>query len=179
MLSNEQIKSNQKEIISLLRSTQREGIENVIKYLFKSNFFIIDSSKDRHHNWHGGLAQHCLGVYKIAQKHSEGLPQDSVIIAAILHDICKAGMLVFNPNGKPGSRKVHIPGHGNRSIKLLEKVCHFKLTGAERRAIRWHMRGMHHTSDYAQHDLDLAHQSRLWKIVHDADHKDAAIWGKR
>ena len=56
MLSNEQIKSNQKEIILLLRSTQREGIENVIKYLFKSNFFIIDSSRDRHHNWHGGLA---------------------------------------------------------------------------------------------------------------------------
>lgn len=53
------------------------------------------------------------------------------------------------------------------------------LTDDERRAIRWHMRGMHHTSDYAQHDLDLAHQSRLWKIVHDADHKDAAIWGKR
>ena len=101
-----------------------------------------------------------------------------MIIAAILHDICKAGMLIFNPNGKPGSRKVHIPGHGNRSVKLLEKVCQFKLTDDERRAIRWHMRGLHHTSDYAQHDLDLAHQSRLWQIVHDADHKDAAIWGK-
>ena len=59
MLSREQIESNKQEIISLLRSTQREGIENVIKYLFKSNFFIIDSSRDRHHNWHGGLAQHC------------------------------------------------------------------------------------------------------------------------
>lgn len=179
MLSGKQIELNKNEIISLLRNTQREGIENVIKYLFKSNFFFIHSSLNRHHNWLGGLAQHCLGVYKIAQKHSEGLPQDSVIIAAILHDICKAGMLAFNPNGKPCSRKVHIPGHGNRSVKLLEKVCNFKLTDDERRAIRWHMRGLYHTSEYAQHDLDQAHQSRLWQIVHDADHKDAAIWGKR
>lgn len=177
MLSEEQIESNKNEIITLLRNTQRVGIEEVIKYLIKSNFFNIYSSIDRHHNWRGGLAQHCLGVYKIAQEHSEGLPQDSVIIAAILHDICKAGMLKFDNNGEIAKRRVHIPGHGSRSVKLLETVCHFKLTDDERRAIRWHMGGKH-APDYAQQDVKMAHQSKLWQIIHAADHQDAAF-GKK
>ena len=177
MLSKEQIELNKNEIISLLRSTQRNDIEEVIKYLIKSNFFYIHSSTNRHHNWRGGLAQHCLGVYKIAQKQSDGLPPDSVIIAAILHDICKAGMIKFDNHGKVVPRRVHIPGHGRRSVKLLEVVCHFKLTDDERRAIRWHMGGKHAPID-AQDDVRMAHQSKLWQIIHAADRQDATL-GKR
>lgn len=174
MPSKEQIESNKNEIITLLRTTRRAGIEEVIKYLNKSNFFYIWSSMNRHHNWCGGLAQHCLGVYKIAQKQSEGLSRDSVIIAAMLHDICKAGMLKFDNQEEITKRRIHIPGHGSRSVKLLETVCHFKLTDDERRAIRWHMGGKH-APDYAQHDVEMAHQSKLWQIIHAADHQDAAL----
>lgn len=72
MLSREQIESNKQEIISLLRSTQREGIEKVIKYLFKSNFFIIDSSRDRHHNWHGGLFRRLQDSPKTLRRATSG-----------------------------------------------------------------------------------------------------------
>lgn len=40
MLTDEQIEINKDEIISLLRSIKREGVDNVIDYLIKSNFFI-------------------------------------------------------------------------------------------------------------------------------------------
>lgn len=177
MLSKEQIEANKSTIISLLNNTNREGIENIIKYLIKSDFFNIYSSLTRHHNWPGGLAQHCLGVYNIAKKHAEGIAPDSVIIAAILHDICKAGMLKYDNNGTPRPRKVHIYGHGRRSVKIIEDVCHFKLTDEERLAIRWHMGGKH-APDYARHEVEMAHNSKLWKIIHSADHQDAAL-GKR
>ena len=39
MLTDEQIEINKDEIISLLRSIKREGVDNVIDYLIKSNFF--------------------------------------------------------------------------------------------------------------------------------------------
>lgn len=175
MLTKNQIEENEKTIISLLRSTQREGIETVINYLRKGNFFQIPSSLNRHHNWRGGLAQHCLGVYQIAAKQAEGLPSDSVIIAALLHDVCKIGLLAYNPVKRMLERRKprHIPGHGRRSCKLLKTVCHLKLTEEERRAIRWHMGG-HHAQGEERKDVELAYQSKLWQIVHDADRKDAA-----
>lgn len=174
MLTKEQIERNKRTIISLLRSTQREGIEDVIKYLHKSNFFNIPSSLYRHHNWRGGLAQHCLGVYQIAKTNAAGLPPESVIIAGLLHDICKAGMLKYDAKREEViHRHTHIAGHGYRSCKLLKSVCHFKLTEDERRAIRWHMGG-HHAKEEEQEDLAAARQSKLWQVIHDADHKDAA-----
>lgn len=66
MLTQQEIDNNKDTIISLLRSTKREGMENVIEYLNNSGFFIVPSSIHRHHNWRGGLAQHCLGVCMIA-----------------------------------------------------------------------------------------------------------------
>ena len=57
-----EIKKNKRKIISLLYETKREGIENVIRYLEESGFYEVPSSICRHHNWRGGLAEHCLGV---------------------------------------------------------------------------------------------------------------------
>lgn len=173
MLTDEQIEINKDEIISLLRSTKREGVDSVIDYLIKSNFFYIHSSIHRHHNWRGGLAEHSLGVYNIAKNDADGLPRDSVIIAALLHDICKARMLKLDFNGNPVRRKIHIFGHGRRSVKIIEDVCHFILTDDERRAIRWHMGGKHAHS-YDLHDVKIARNSKLWKIVNAADRQDAA-----
>lgn len=57
-LSDREIDKNRREILRLLISTQRDGIESVIDYLYSSGFFIVPSSLNRHHCWKGGLAQH-------------------------------------------------------------------------------------------------------------------------
>lgn len=62
-LTIEECDKNKATIVALLHKTVRRGMDEVIHYLYESNFFIVPSSVNRHHNWRGGLAQHCLGMY--------------------------------------------------------------------------------------------------------------------
>ena len=159
-------------IVALLHKTRRRGVEEVIHYLCESGFFVVPSSINRHHNWRGGLAQHCLGVYLTAKEHGEGLPEDSLIIAGLLHDICKARKLYYDENGVIHHRHTHIHGHGYRSIKILEE-CGLELTEEERLAIRWHMGGHHAKNDEVE-EVKKARNMKLWQVIHHADHWDAA-----
>ena len=172
MLTRDDIERNKKEISSLLLETKREGIENVLLYLEDSGFYEAPSSINRHHNCKGGLAEHCLGVYKIASELNDKLPHDSLVIAGILHDVCKASKLYYDTDGNIHRRYTHIKGHGRRSIKLLEQ-CGLLLTEDERLAIRWHMGG-HHASDEERDEVEQARQNPLWKAIHKADQLDAS-----
>lgn len=172
MFTSSIISANKDVIISLLLETKREGIENVIHYLEESGFYDAPSSICRHHNWRGGLAEHCLGVYKIASELNNELPHESLVIAGILHDICKASKLYYDADGNIQRRHTHIKGHGRRSIKLLEK-CGLSLTEDERLAIRWHMGG-HHTSNEERAEVERARQNPLWEAIHKADQLDAS-----
>ena len=172
MIESSIISANRSVIISLLRETNREGMENVMHYLDETGFFEAPSSVYRHHNWRGGLAEHCLGVYRIASELNDGLPHDSIVIAGILHDICKASKLYYDADGNIQRRHTHIKDHGRRSIKLLEKFG-LILTEDERLAIRWHMGG-HHASDEERSEVERARQNPLWKAIHKADQLDAS-----
>ena len=165
------------EIKELLSSTEREGMENVIHYLEESGFYEAPSSINRHHNWKGGLAEHCLGVYRIASELNNELPHESLVIAGILHDICKASKLYYDADGIIHRRHTHIKGHGRRSIKLLEQ-CGLLLTEDERLAIRWHMGG-HHASNEERAEVERARLNPLWKVIHKADQLDASGKYKR
>ena len=176
-LTEKQIKTNQDEIISLLRSTNREGMENVIEYLNKSGFFTAPSSLDRHHNWRGGLAEHCLGVCRKALQMGSDLAHESIVIAGLLHDICKASKLYYDAEGNVHRRCTLIKGHGRRSLILLCN-CGLQLTEDEALAIRWHMGG-HHAHGEDTKEVLKAKQSQLWKIVHKADQWDASRMHRR
>ena len=93
-------KKNQQEFEALLRSTGREGIEYVIEDLEKDGFFEAPASSGHHLNIQGGLCQHSLNVCKAGLMIWEGLKtldpsgvnnvkRESVIIATLLHDVCK------------------------------------------------------------------------------------------
>ena len=156
------------EIAALLISTQRAGMDNALQYL--------DDSCP------GGLAEHSLGTYKLAQAAAAELPRDSVIICALLHDICKSDRFWF----KGRSIRQHTPKcemdsrHSVRSIVIL-KSCRLSLSETERRAIRWHMKGPHsrprNEKDKADHAK--ATTEELWRIVYDSDNKDAAAHSGR
>lgn len=168
MLTFEDIKLNRLEIETLLKSINRNGMDSVLCYLVNIGFYEVPSSIHRHHNWRGGLAQHCLGVFKKAFELNKKLPIDSLIIAGLLHDVCKAGKYYYDNNGLLHHRQTHIKGHGRRSVILLEK-CGLMMSPEEYRAIRWHMGGHYAQTEEERCEVELARCEPLWQIIHKAD----------
>lgn len=173
-IGKEQIEFNKQRIISLLSATHRTGMDRVIAYLEKCGFFTAPGSFG-HHSCLGGLAQHSLGVYDKAVSINHGVSTPSIVISALLHDLCKGHQLYVNDRGIIRKRKVHVGGHGRRSYILL-RMCGLELTDAERCAIRWHMGGRK-ASLNEQPDLAHAKTLPLYDLIRSADGWDA--YGKR
>lgn len=150
------------EFCERLRETNREGIENVITFLEEKGFFLSPASSRFHLNSESGLLVHSLNVCDAAMDIREiairrdpslekQLPMDSVIIASLLHDVCKTDIykpisskLKFLMKLWPGSPAYHtdygnLPlGHGEKSVIYLMQNG-LKLNNDEIMAIRWHM----------------------------------------
>lgn len=141
------------QIIKLLKSTNREGIENLIEFLEKSDFFTAPASTRFHGNYEGGLAEHSFKVYEVLKEKVEftkmDVPEDTIIISALLHDICKTYYYKIDYRNAKNNLGVWekvpyytvedtIPyGHGEKSVMMLTE--YIKLTNEEKYAIRWHM----------------------------------------
>ncbi len=135
------------EFIKLLRETDREGIEDLIKFLEKTDFFEAPASTRFHGCFKGGLLEHSLKVYEILKTKTED--SASVKIIALLHDICKANFYKVDYRNAKNEQGVWekvpyytvddtIPyGHGEKSVMMISEFI--KLTPEERYAIRWHM----------------------------------------
>lgn len=156
------IEKNTKDFKEILRSTGRKGVEDVLARLEKLGFFTAPASAKFHLSEEGGLCQHCLNVYcqadvirtaqiKLNPKIEEQVPMDSIIIASLLHDICKAEIYKkvqkFRKDANDRWEKYdaydydysHCPlGHGEKSVIRLLRMG-LDLTDAEIAAIRWHM----------------------------------------
>ena len=150
------------QFIEMLLQTGRQGVEKVIENLDKLGFFEAPASTRFHLSVKGGLAEHSVSVCRAAIKLRElaitekpeleaKLPLESVMLAALLHDVCKAEIYKTtykNVKNEMGIwEKVpayetdysHFPaGHGEKSvIRLLQ--WGINLTMDEILAIRWHM----------------------------------------
>ena len=145
-----------------LLSTKRDGMENVIKHLDRLGFFSAPASTKFHLNVKGGLMQHSWNVCNTAlmlreqmiqmkPELAQKLPVESVIIASLLHDVCKSNIYkdaILNRKNEQGIwEKVpgyevdysSLPlGHGEKSVIMLLTLG-LKLTKDEMLAIRWHM----------------------------------------
>ncbi len=143
------------EFISLLRSTKREGIEEIIQFLERTDFFKAPASTRFHGDFEGGLVEHSMKVYEILKNNVKNAivdlnaNDDTLIIIALLHDICKANYYKVDYRNAKNERgeweKVPyytvddtIPyGHGEKSVMMISE--YLKLTVEEKYAIRWHM----------------------------------------
>ena len=159
---NMDLKKNKEEFVELLRSTKREGVEDVIEELENMGFFTAPASSNHHLNTEGGLVQHSLNTCHAALKIWEGMKlldeslehevtQESVILASLLHDVCKSDIYFRSVKkrknaigvwedceGYKVSYKNFPMGHGEKSVILL--LCSgLEMTDAEMLAIRWHM----------------------------------------
>ncbi len=185
-----------KEIIkSLLLSTERKGIENLIEYMEEYGFFKAPCSTQHHLSKEGGLAEHSLNVLEVAQELSMTLmdivSRDSLVLVSLLHDIGKMGQFnkpnyvpnmlkgratKANPNPEPyqSTAKPYVSNpdlmyvdHEVRALAIISKFI--DLTEEEQQAILWH-NGLYGPFKYEIQGKETP----LYMILHWAD-----MWASR
>lgn len=202
-ISEDKIKENKHIFIDLLKSTERECVDSLINYLEdKTDFFIAPASTRYHGSFEGGLCAHSLSVYNYATKLAKVLfeeseieiPEDSLKIVALLHDISKVNTYEisysnkkeYSPNGSKWDENgkfdwVSVKGYKmidneNRFIFVnhecaSEFICRqfIPLRMAESVAIMLHHNGM--SKDSIPGDMAAINYAKypLALILHEAD----------
>jgi len=185
-MDKEELKRVKARIVELLKSTGIEDIEYFISELEHTDFFTAPASAKGHLCYEGGLMVHSLNVYDAAMLLKKALiterpdifekiSDESIIIAALLHDVCKADLYFRRRTSQVGQAdygfaESSLPvGHGEKSvIKLLRMGL--DLTDAEACAIRWHMGAYALGTSDAEKDMKLAEKLYpLVTLIHLAD----------
>lgn len=146
------------EFIGLLKTVDRPGIDKLIEWLEKTDFFKAPASTKLHGDHEGGLVEHSLNVYKILDskvKFSKPFDmainynEDTIKIVSLLHDVCKINYYQTDFRNVKNEKGVweRVPyykvndtlpyGHGEKSVMMISKFI--DLTMPEMYAIRWHM----------------------------------------
>lgn len=140
---------------NLLLSTKRKGIQELVNWLDGSDFKVAPASTRYHSNHEGGLLEHSLNVYNECIRQKDliklfNIPQDTLIIASLLHDICKVNYYKMDVrNVKKNGAWVQEPyytvddmfpmGHAEKSIIIAQQFI--QLSDVEIAMIRAHMGG--------------------------------------
>lgn len=137
----------------------RQGADELLNYLNKTDFFNAPASTRFHLSRVGGLVEHSIHVYErlkwLCEQESLRndafeMPSDETIaICGLLHDLCKVNFYDIELRNKKNEQgeweKVpfytvndQLPyGHGEKSVYIISGFM--KLTRDEAMAIRWHM----------------------------------------
>ena len=178
---------NTQRFESLLLQVDRDGLEDLMEYIrSKTDFYTAPASTQYHLSCEGGLLQHSLNVYDclVAKKSSPvwgrvlaEVPEDSLIIMALLHDLCKVNFYVkgtknhktYDPDKVSAAEPWQVK-HDDMGSYIWETVlryeiddrmplghgeksvmlisCFMKLKANEIYAIRWHMGFSEEKSQY-------------------------------
>ncbi len=138
---------------------ERDGAEELLNFLERSDFFEAPASTKNHSAYKGGLCQHSINVYhrfvkllqmEYGENYTEVISEESVAIIALLHDLCKVNFYAMDTkNVKRDGQWVQEPfyriedslpyGHGEKSVYMISGFM--RLTREEAMAINWHMGG--------------------------------------
>lgn len=167
----------------------------MIEDLETFGFFEAPASVRNHYNHPGGLLEHSLGVYDAAMMLRKDiierrpdleakLPADSVAIAALLHDVCKAD--IYRRVTRKRKNEIGLwedveeyevdysslpVGHGEKSVMRLLRMG-LDLEDDEILAIRWHMGAWAVDSDSVEMDKSYRQaiaNTPLLPLIHTAD----------
>lgn len=149
---------NKETFINIIREkVKREGVEELIGYLEKSDFFTAPASAKFHCDHEGGLCEHSLNVFYRLKKvildeygNFDTISEESIAICGLLHDLCKIDFYKTDVrNVKENGEWVQRPyysvdeklpyGHGEKSVYIINGFI--RLTREEAIAINWHMGG--------------------------------------
>lgn len=153
-----------KSLLESIEKFTQEDVDYLMEDLDSWGFFKMPASCRKHSSYEGGLVKHSLHVCQMAKMLREQvllvrpnleslLSMDSVIIASLLHDVCKAGIYqkvtrrqkneigVWESNSFYNIDYSNLPvGHGEKSVIMLLRSG-LDLSDDEILAIRWHMGG--------------------------------------
>ena len=145
------------EFITLLKSVNREGIDKLINFIEKTDFYKAPASTKFHGNYEGGLLEHSLNVYNLLKEKLSNKPysdiikvsDETIIVVSLLHDLCKTNYYIVDYRNKKNADGVWVKepyytvndtipyGHGEKSVMMISKFI--ELSMEEMYAIRWHM----------------------------------------
>lgn len=151
-----------KKFIEIFKNNiKRDGSQNLLDWLEKTDFFIAPSSTRFHGNYQGGLVEHSVNVYNslkmLVDQYKKQFPnynisEETIAITSLLHDLCKTNFYVKGfrnvKNEETGlweKKEIYTVddklcmGHGEGSVYMIQSFM--KLTREEALAIRWHMNG--------------------------------------
>lgn len=207
-MTEQQMAANKQRFMELCNEhIHRDGLDKVLAYLEKSDFYIAPSSSRFHLNEDGGLCLHSINVFEAACKiynemakpaimdgtspFTEEVSMESIAIATLFHDLCKIKLYHKADRWKKdeNNRWVTYPGyevkddfplgHGEKSCLMLS--WYMRLKPEEMLAIRWHM-GMFDMgesgSSLRRSFYAATEKSALVSIVHTADFLVSNLWEK-
>lgn len=163
----------------------REGLNELLTWLDRSDFYIAPASSRFHGNYEGGLLEHSLNVrdtlLKLCEIYDYGYSKETLSIVSLFHDICKANFYKKekrNVKDQKTSQWIEkdvwtidekVPlGHGEKSCIILQSFM--KITLDELLAIRWHMGGFDSAVKGGDYGLSKAQdESKLVTLLHIAD----------
>lgn len=165
--------SAQQEFKQIFTETiTREGSQNLLEWLEKTDFYTAPASTKFHCACEGGLVQHSVSVYDtLMEKHFDEHNDnpESFAICALLHDVCKAQFYKVSTrnvkNEETGQWEKQpfymvedsFPyGHGEKSVFLIERFMRLKTSEAV--AIRWHMGGFDEAAKGGSFAISLAYE---------------------
>lgn len=154
--------TNKERFIEIYKEKiKREGADRLLNFLLSesSDFFTAPASTRYHGNYEGGLLEHSLNVYdclcdilsrpRIKEVYGIEYSEESIAIAALLHDICKVNFynVAFRNAKNEAGKWETVPyytiddrlpyGHGEKSVYIISG--YMRLTRDEAFAIRYHM----------------------------------------
>ena len=189
-------KNSRESFDELLLSTKREGIEELITWLHETDFYTAPASTKYHGACERGLVLHSLTVLDCAIVLNKALflcqDHSSVIITALLHDICKADCYKVSIRNKKVvdpetgryewveepyytfNEEYPFGGHGSKSVYLAQRFI--ELSYEEAAAINCHM-GFTQDSITNSSVAKAYEQYKLAWLIHAADELATFIYG--
>jgi hypothetical protein len=164
--------------LDLISTVDRDGIDDLIKYLEESDFFIAPASARNHHNYEGGLVEHSISVCNqinlLSDVYLNNPDYESLNLISLCHDLCKINFYKKTTrNVKVGRDWTQEPyftiedsfpyGHGEKSVLILSRFV--KLSTDEQMAIRWHMAGWDASAGSYEGGLALRNAADRYPLV--------------
>lgn len=150
--------------MSLCEEIERPGIDDLMNWLQKSDFYSAPASTRYHGSCEGGLLQHSLNVYDELMRLLEAYPEvkasrESAIISSLFHDLCKVNFYAKEKRNRKNEfgqwesydaytidEKFKFGGHGSKSVFILQQFI--KLTPEEAASINCHMGAFGDNGEY-------------------------------
>ena len=147
--------TNKERFLSLCSNIKRDGIQDLLDWLERSDFYTAPASTRFHGCHEGGLLQHSLNVYDEMKRLIAVYPEieaseETIIIVSLFHDLCKVNFYATEKRNRKNDKgqwesydsytikeKFCFGGHGSKSMFIAQSF--FKLKPEEAVAINCHM----------------------------------------